>query len=44
MIDIGKRFGETSSSLNDKINDATIVNKLLILEGIDIDHMSERQI
>ena len=54
LIDIGKRFGETHSALIDKINDATlyndtevdmaIVNKVLILEGIDIDHMSERQI
>ena len=54
MIDIEKHFGETSSALNDKINYTTlyndtevemvIVNKLLILEGIDIDHMSERQI
>ena len=54
LIDIEKRFGKTRSALNDKINDATlyndtevsmaIVNKLLILEGIDINHMSERQI
>ena len=52
--DLTLKYVETHSALIDKINDATlyndtevdmaIVNKVLILEGIDIDHMSERQI